>query len=170
MSEPHTNDVNRDFSLRTYTCARGAIKLVMAASALSVPRLNASFPRPTIDRAIAEAVRKLDYSRATDDQANAFREFAAGRDVFVTLPPTGSGKSLCYAALPFVFDFLRAQSESPSIEVVVCSLQCTCTNISFSHHSSHYVIPTRSPEYVITVTPRMTTIETDLKAFFAAGE
>ena len=103
----------------------------MAASALFVPRLNASFPRPTIDRAIAEAVQKLDYSRATDDQANAIREFAAGRDVFVTLP-TGSGKSLCYAALPFVFDFLRAQSESLSIVVVVCPLQCTCTNISFS--------------------------------------
>ena len=128
----------------------------MAASALSVPRLNASFPRPTIDITIAEAVKKLDYSRATDDQANAIREFVAGRDVFVTLP-TSSGKSLCHAALPFVFDFLRAQSESPSIVVVVCPLQCTSTNISFSLRSSHYVIPTRSPaitEYVITVTVR----------------
>ena len=117
-----------------HTCVRGAIKLVMAASALSVTRLNA---RPTIDRAIAEAVRKLDYSRATDDQANAIREFVAGRDVFVTLP-TGSGKSLCYAALPFVFDFLRAQSESPSVVVVVCPLQCTCTPF-FSLCNSHAV-------------------------------
>ena len=143
----------------------------MAASALSVPRLNASFPRPTIDRAIAEAVWKLDYSRAPDDQANAIREFVAGRDVFVTLP-TGSGKSLCYAALPFVFDFLRAQSESPSIVVV---LQCTCTNISFSHRSSHFVIPTRSPaitEYVITVTPRKGRAVCSIvpRPFFAAGE
>ena len=40
--------------------------------------------------------------------------------MFVTLP-TGSGKSLCYAALPFVFDFLRAQDTS--IVVVVCPLQ-----------------------------------------------
>ena len=32
--------------------------------------------------------------------------------------PTGSSKSLRYAALPFVFDFLRAQSESPSTVVV----------------------------------------------------
>ena len=142
----------------------------MAASALSVPRLNASFPRPTIDRAIAEAVWKLDYSRATDNQANAIREFVAGRDVFVTLP-TGSGKSLCYAALPFVFDFLRAQSESPSIVVVVCPLQCTCTNIS----SSHYVIPMRSiaiAEYVITVTPRKGRAVCSIvpRPFFAAGE
>ena len=80
----------------------------MATSALSVPRVNASFPGPTIDRTIAEAVRKLDYSRAIDDQANAIREFVAGRDIFVTLS-TGRGKSLCYAALPFV---LTAQSES----------------------------------------------------------
>ena len=142
----------------------------MAASALSVPRLNASFPRPTIDRAIAEAVWKLDYSRATDNQANAIREFVAGRDVFVTLP-TGCGKSLCYAALPFVFDFLRAQSESPSIVVVVCPLQCTCTNIS----SSHYVIPMRSTaiaEYVITVTPRKGRAVCSIvpRPFFAAGE
>ena len=142
----------------------------MAASALSVPRLNASFPRHTIDRAIAEAVRKLDYSRATDDQANAIREFVAGRDVFVTLP-TGSGKSLCYAALPFVFDFLRAQSESPSIVVV---LQCTCTN-KHQFFSSHFVIPTRSPaitEYVITVTPRKGRAVCSIvpRPFFAAGE
>ena len=151
----------------------------MAASALSVPRLNASFPRPTIYRAIAEAVRKLDYSRATDDQANAIRKFVAGRDVFVTLP-TGCGKSLCYAALPIVFDFLRAQSESPLIAVGVCPLQCTCTNISFSHRyiiygSSHYVIPTRSPAitaYVITVTPRKGRAVCSIvpRPFFAAGE
>ena len=97
----------------------------MAASAtksLSVPRLNTSFPSATIDRAITEAVGKLGYSRATGDQASAIREFAVGRDVFVKLP-TGSGKSLCYAALPLVFDFLRAQSESLSIAVVVCPLQ-----------------------------------------------
>ena len=35
--------------------------------------------------------------------------------------PTGSGKSLCYAALPYVFDSLRASSNS--IVVVVCPLQ-----------------------------------------------
>ena len=32
------------------------------------PRLNASFTRATIDGAIDEAVTKLDYSRASDDQ------------------------------------------------------------------------------------------------------
>ena len=94
----------------------------MAASALFVPRLNEMFLKATVDRAITKAVGTLGYSRATDDQANAIREFVTGRDVFVTLP-TGSGKSLCYAALPLVFDFLRAPAESPSIVVVVCPLQ-----------------------------------------------
>ena len=68
------------------------------------------------------AVRKLDYSRATDDQANVIREFEGGRDVFCHVP-TGSSKSLRYAALPFVFDFLRVQSESPSTVVIVYPLQ-----------------------------------------------
>ena len=35
--------------------------------------------------------------------------------------PTGSGKSLCYAALPFVSDILRARAGS--VVVVVCPLQ-----------------------------------------------
>ena len=109
----------------------------MATSALSVPRVNASFPRPTIDRTIAEAVRKLDYSRATDDQANAIREFVAGTDVFVTLP-TGSGKSLCYAALPFV---LRAQSESPgsSLPTSVYMYKHQFFSPFFSLRNSHAV-------------------------------
>ena len=42
------------------------------------------------------------------------------RTCFVSLP-TGSGKSLCYAALPYVFNTLRASDDS--IVVVVCPLQ-----------------------------------------------
>ena len=39
-----------------------------------VPRLNASFTKATIDRAIDEAVTKLGYSRGSNDQV-------VGRDV-----------------------------------------------------------------------------------------
>ena len=43
-----------------------------------------------------------------------------GNDVFVSLP-TGYGKSLCYAALFYAFDQLRASSH-PSIIIVVSPL------------------------------------------------
>ena len=38
-------------------------------------------------------------------QTSAIKEFMSGRDMLVVLP-SGSGKSLCYAALPYVFDIL----------------------------------------------------------------
>ena len=82
----------------------------------SVPRLNASFTRDTIDRAIHEAVTKLGYSRASNDQVVAIREIVLGRDVFVMLP-TGSGKSLCYAALPYVFYSLRGENKASIVLV-----------------------------------------------------
>ena len=60
--------------------------------------MSALLPRTAIDGAITVAITRLKYSRATEDQEGAIREFVLGRDVFVGLP-TGSGKSLCYAAL-----------------------------------------------------------------------
>ena len=57
----------------------------------------------------------------TEDQRGAVREFMLeSRGVFVDLP-TGSGKSLCFAALPFVFDIFR--SRAGSVVVVECPLQ-----------------------------------------------
>ena len=61
------------------------------------------------------------------------------------------GKSLCYAAHPYVFDILRGETRSPSI-VVVCPLQSIKgvlpTTIS---HSSHYAIfPCAHPQFMTT--------------------
>ena len=71
-----------------------------------VPRLDDRFEEPFIDVAILEGFQKLGYDRPTQEQAQAVRSFVLGSDVFVMLP-TGSGKSLCYASLPYIFDSLR---------------------------------------------------------------
>ncbi len=47
------------------------------------------------------------------------KAFIDGRDIFVSLP-TGSGKSLCYFALPYTFDILRGATSS--IVVIVSAL------------------------------------------------
>ena len=54
------------------------------------------------------------------EQRRSVEKFAAGSDVFVSLP-TGFGKSLCYTLLPPVFDLLRGR-KSKSIVLVVSPL------------------------------------------------
>ena len=54
------------------------------------------------------------YEKPTDDQASAIRAFMSARDVFVMLP-TGSGKSLCFVALPMLFDSIRNLADSNTI-------------------------------------------------------
>ena len=55
-------------------------------------------------------------------QREAITRFVGGEDVFICLP-TGFGKSLCYALLPLVFDYLRG---SAGHSIVVCTfLQCS---------------------------------------------
>ena len=56
--------------------------------------------------------RKLGYDQPTYEQAQAVCEFARGKNVLVILP-MGGGKSLCFVALPLVFDYLK-QAYSPS--------------------------------------------------------
>ena len=90
-----------------------------------VPRLELQVNLEDVSAAIEVAVRRLGYDSPTTQQKEAVTAFVKGNDVFVSLP-TGGGKSLCYACLPWVFDALRSGgevgSEHPSIVVVVSLL------------------------------------------------
>ena len=46
----------------------------------------------------------------------AIKSFVEGNDVLVILP-TGYGKSLCFALLPLVFDYLRGEANT---SIVIC--------------------------------------------------
>ena len=70
-------------------------------------------------RAIREAASKLGYPQVKQVQEEVVLEFLSGHDVFVSLP-TGEGKSLCYAILPWTVDLLEGREGS--IVVVVSPL------------------------------------------------
>ena len=56
-----------------------------------------------LDNAI-KASQQLGYATIRPDQNRAIKSFMEGHDVFISLP-TGSGKSLCFSALPYAFDY-----------------------------------------------------------------
>ena len=65
----------------------------------------------------------LGYTSLKDEQLKVFSSFIAGNDVFAALP---TGKSLCYACLPGVFDLLL--SISNSVVAVITSLTAIMKN------------------------------------------
>ena len=90
-----------DASLRVITSS------VLRASIMDLPRLDAKgVAVELVNDAIKHAFLTLGYAAATTDQDKAVREFLQGKDVFVSLP-TGEGKSLCFATLLAVSDFLK---------------------------------------------------------------
>ncbi len=97
---------------------------------MDIPRLAAkNVAEELVGNAIKHAFLELGYSMATSNQEKAIRGFLKGSDVFISLP-TGDGKCLCFAALPYyVFDYLRRHlspgnqaPKHPSIAIVVSPL------------------------------------------------
>ena len=76
-----------------------------------------------ISEAAQKAAFRLGYPTLREHQLEAVVSFVLGSDVFVVLP-TGYGKSLCFACLPFVFDLLEGSSSArvPSIVIVATPL------------------------------------------------
>ena len=61
---------------------------------------------------------QLGVTALKDKQKEAIHNFVRGHDCFVILP-TGYGKTLCYALLPFVFDHLQKRTPRSSIAVTL---------------------------------------------------
>ena len=73
----------------------------------------------TKKEAAISAARRLGYRNFKHEQMKVVLGFLSGRDVFVSLP-TGYGKSLCYACLPWTFDIIG--NGEPSIVLVISPL------------------------------------------------
>ena len=74
-----------------------------------------------VQQAIDKAARRLGYASVLEVQARAINSIVAAKDVFVSLP-TGTGKSLCFALVPLVFDELLGYVHSTSIAIIVSPL------------------------------------------------
>jgi len=80
---------------------------------VSVPRLGIRVEASLMEQVVYNSVQELGYDRPRPDQLEAVLQFVSGRDTFISLP-TGSGKSLCFASLPLVFDKLREVTDTPN--------------------------------------------------------
>ena len=94
---------------------------------LSIPRLSRDVSHRFLYDCISMVFVKLCYQSPTEDQTKAIEEFLRGKDVLVCLP-TGHGKSLCFLALPMLFDAIHQgisndTSVTQSIIVVISPLK-----------------------------------------------
>ena len=92
---------------------------------VSVPRLGITVEAFLMEQVICNSVQELGYDRPRPGQLEAVLQFVSGRDTFISLP-TGSGKSLCFASLPLMFDKLCEVTDTPnyhSISIVLSPLK-----------------------------------------------
>ena len=80
---------------------------------------------PVFTRALSYALSKLGKPGLVlkEEQKQAIAAVYRGRDVFVWLP-TGFGKSVCFQALPFVFDYKLGlvNTEKKSLAIIIAPL------------------------------------------------
>ena len=92
---------------------------------MEIPRLGKKVNQDIVDASVQLSFQRLGYEKPTEEQRQAIREFVIGQDVVVILP-TGSGKSLCFVALPLVFDCLRHTADSSiALTVMDSSIHCS---------------------------------------------
>ena len=80
---------------------------------VSVPRLGITVEAFLMDQVICNSVQELGYDRPRPDQLEAVLQFVNAQDTFIPLP-TGSGKSLCFASLPLMFEKLCEVTDTPN--------------------------------------------------------
>ena len=68
-----------------------------------------------LERKLESAAKAIGITELKDEQRKVVLSFVRGNDVFVSLP-TGYGKSVCFAVLPFLFDRIRDRTGS----IVLC--------------------------------------------------
>ena len=79
-------------------------------------RIMSTLLQENISSIVKSVFLRLSYNYVKPCQMEAILAFVSGRDVFVSLP-TGYGKSICYASLPFVFDTIRGKDSSVIIVI-----------------------------------------------------
>lgn len=62
-----------------------------------------------VQEALVCALQRVCFEKLRKELDRVVRAFVGGRDVFAALP-TGYGKSLCFALLPYLFDALREKT------------------------------------------------------------
>ena len=62
--------------------------------------INADIGKSAMEEALVSALHRLGFDTLRKEQDRVVKAFISGQDVFAALP-TGYGKSLCFALLPY---------------------------------------------------------------------